>query len=431
MKVALIGNMNNNFFAITRYLRDRGVDAHLFLLGEHQHFKPSADTFSDSYLNFVHETQWIENGFFNNDSNNQELIRRDLEGFDATVGCGYAPFFLARAGLSLDLFLPYGSDLYEVPFTSLTNIQSLLFKGLFWFDSAYRALSSKDAMMHVLRKVGLSSLATSYRQYKLARYQTIGIKSTKHIISQGAGDNFKQYMDKLVPSSRVNKSPIPCLYLCQTPPVKPSIAEQRIQQIRTDFDVIIFHHARHSWENAANPESNKRNDILINGLHQYLQTPHAKSVALVTLEYGPDVPSSKKLINALELNRNVFWFPMLERREILRLIPYADIGAVDFGMSWISGGVLYEFMSCEKPILQYRNDELYTEQYPDLYPILNVHESNDVCAALERYAASPSMFKQLGIQAHAWFQVYVIEKPIKLIIQKIEQSISLNRDSRR
>lgn len=30
MKIALIGNMNNNFFSITRYLRDLGCDAHLY-----------------------------------------------------------------------------------------------------------------------------------------------------------------------------------------------------------------------------------------------------------------------------------------------------------------------------------------------------------------------------------------------------------------
>ena len=31
MKVALIGNMNNNNFSIMRYFRDLGIDAHLIL----------------------------------------------------------------------------------------------------------------------------------------------------------------------------------------------------------------------------------------------------------------------------------------------------------------------------------------------------------------------------------------------------------------
>jgi len=32
IKVLLIGNMNNNNFSIMRYLRDLGIDAHLFLM---------------------------------------------------------------------------------------------------------------------------------------------------------------------------------------------------------------------------------------------------------------------------------------------------------------------------------------------------------------------------------------------------------------
>lgn len=41
MKIALIDNMNNNFFAVTRYFRDLGIDAHLFLIqSESQHFTP-------------------------------------------------------------------------------------------------------------------------------------------------------------------------------------------------------------------------------------------------------------------------------------------------------------------------------------------------------------------------------------------------------
>ena len=49
MKVALIGNMNNNNFAMLRYFRDLGLDAHLFLFEEDgrfasAHFAHTSDT---------------------------------------------------------------------------------------------------------------------------------------------------------------------------------------------------------------------------------------------------------------------------------------------------------------------------------------------------------------------------------------------------
>ena len=48
-KIGLLGNMNNNNFAIMRYLRDLRVDAHLLLLsndgkGSLSHFSAAADT---------------------------------------------------------------------------------------------------------------------------------------------------------------------------------------------------------------------------------------------------------------------------------------------------------------------------------------------------------------------------------------------------
>ena len=49
MKIAFVGNMNNNNFAIMRYFRDLGADAHLVLWaddgrGPLEHFVPENDT---------------------------------------------------------------------------------------------------------------------------------------------------------------------------------------------------------------------------------------------------------------------------------------------------------------------------------------------------------------------------------------------------
>ncbi len=60
MKIALIGNMNNNNFALMRYFRSLGVDAHLFLfsddgIGDHRHFRPDCDTWDiDQWKPYIH-----------------------------------------------------------------------------------------------------------------------------------------------------------------------------------------------------------------------------------------------------------------------------------------------------------------------------------------------------------------------------------------
>ena len=64
LRVAILGNMNNNGFAIMRYLRDLGVDAHLFLyrndgIGSLDHFKPENDSFEiDKWNNYIHNSDF-------------------------------------------------------------------------------------------------------------------------------------------------------------------------------------------------------------------------------------------------------------------------------------------------------------------------------------------------------------------------------------
>ena len=62
MKIAVVGNMNNNGFALMRYFRDLGADAHLLLnandgTGDLSHFRPDSDTWNISaWSPFIHQT---------------------------------------------------------------------------------------------------------------------------------------------------------------------------------------------------------------------------------------------------------------------------------------------------------------------------------------------------------------------------------------
>ncbi|WP_124916897.1 hypothetical protein [Alteromonas flava] len=422
MKVALICNMNNNFFAIARYLRDRGVDAHLYLLGEHSHFHPSSDSYSQDYKAYTHTLDWIDKGYFNNDVDNIECIRESVSDCDVLIGCGFAPFFLARSGLTLDLFLPYGSDLYQVPFDSSTGLKRCFLALAFGLDRIYRRITHRDKALHVLRKLGLDNTAKDYRAYALAKYQRIGIRSAKHTLSMASGDTFKKFASQLIEPAKLSQSPIPCVYRESATDNVKLPYEEEVAKIRQNYDIVVFHHARHSWQNSPNPQSNKRNDILLRGIAEYSHSQGAKRVALVTLEYGVDVQASKKLINELGIQEHVYWFPQLNRKDIFRLIPYADIGAVDFGNSWVSGGVLYEFMSCSLPIMQIRDDAAYADRFDSLYPILSVDSCEDVVAGLEAFSNEPEKVRRTGREAFEWFQQHVVEQPIELVLKQVKKS---------
>ena len=61
MKIGIIGNMNNAYFSLARYLRDEGYDCELLILAnEPAHFDPLNDTFSDDYTTYCKHVSWGE-----------------------------------------------------------------------------------------------------------------------------------------------------------------------------------------------------------------------------------------------------------------------------------------------------------------------------------------------------------------------------------
>ena len=62
MKIVFVGGSNNNNFAIVRYLRARGVDAHLRLFkSDPPHFHPACDTFSTGFMDYTETLDWSRN----------------------------------------------------------------------------------------------------------------------------------------------------------------------------------------------------------------------------------------------------------------------------------------------------------------------------------------------------------------------------------
>lgn len=422
-KVALVCNMNNNFFTIGRYLRDRGVDAHVFLLGEHEHFQPDADTYTHNFEHFVHEANWIKAGFFSVDPLAIKKIQQDMAGFDLIIACGFAPFFLHRAGVELDIFVPYGSDFYEVPFYFYGNrVFSLLNK----LDVLYRNLSGKDFVMKTLRKLGLAKMAGDYRSFKLSYHQAAAIKEAKHIFCICQNDHWEYLVDRIGTHKLMRPVTLPVVYLPEytrshiEKHTDSLVSYQLLKAVRGQNDLVIFHHSRHAWKNSPNDLTQKRNDILIRGFADFVHANPATKACLVTAAYGPDVQTSKDLIEELGISNHVLWLPVMQRKEIMACLTLADIGAVDFGLSWVTGGVLFEFMAMQLPIMQLRHDEMYEQLYDELYPIMQSNSETEIKESLEDYLNRPDYYKDMGRQSHEWFVRHVINEPLENYMRIIE-----------
>jgi hypothetical protein len=386
MRVGLFCNMNNILFALTRYLRDRDVDATLVLLDdEGAHFHPSADTFDLAYQAYTRRAPFGDP--LNIAKVSKEAIRSAVGDFDSLVGCGPVPAFLDKIHRELDVFVPYGSDLFELPF----HLQGFR------------------------RRAPLSTLELPYRQRR-------GIRNAKVIL----GDRSIAYDDATRRLDYRGARAFVSLPMVYTPLYSPEALPQyygrsqwyaELAKVRERSDVMVFHHARHIWGTDFGFWQAKGNDKLIRGFAAATKKRRDVRFSLVMLEYGPEVERSKSLVRDLGIEGAVTWLPQTQRKEVMVGLSLADIGCGEFANSWVSCGTIYETLAMAKPLLHVRDDALYRDYFPELYPLMNVSRDEDIESHLVDYVDRPAHWKAVGEAGRRWHDQYAVREPVEAVLR--------------
>lgn len=373
MRIGIIGNMNNMSYVLMRYLNDMNYDTDLLLLGEgNAHFEPVADTYSNQYFDKIIQTRWVDRKLINVSG---KEIKTLLNNYDVLIGTDYAPAFCEKIGRPLDVFIPHGSDLFYSPF-----IKIKLYKTLY-----------------------------DYYKVFLAPIQKKGIKRAKYILFNTTNAENEAYVEKLeYTGQRVRLTP-PLLYQPQyddRTPFRSIGFYKEICALKKTFDKVIFHHSSHQWKNNLYSLSYKANHMVIEGFKASLEKN--KNNVLVLLEYGPDIENSKLLIRKLGIEKSVYWSKKLLRKDLMAGLSLADIGVGEIGHSWLTYGVICEFMTFAIPVIHNRNNDLYESE--NLYPMHSAQNSEDVCNGIVNYKENE--YHQMGSETHAWYLDYCINKPL-------------------
>jgi glycosyltransferase involved in cell wall biosynthesis len=375
LKIALIDNMNNNFYALARYLRDIGHSVTLYLVEDKNmvHFYPVADVcyssgdnawikafpFSYGKLNFL--KNFFPNKMFD-----------EFYGYDKIIACGLSPAFLLQKRINVDIFIPYGADMYGP---------------VSW---EYRGLPTFRKLL----------------TFVLYAYQKKAIKKAKAVIFNTSHLVYKIAADKL--GINAINLPIPMLY-CECNDVYCDTS----WDILSKKDFIVFNHSRQLW--LSNPDNlcdfeenlgNKRNDKTIRAFARFVNQTRFKSPTLVLFEYGQDVDASKSLVLMLNIERYVIWMPKSDRKFIMQGLPLASL-AVDQLREGISGigGATYEIMACGIPCITHTNGATSVELHP-FYgaPIVEALTEDDLLYIMEDYELNPDKYKSIGDNAKRWFK---------------------------
>jgi len=379
MKVACICNQNNNYFSLMRYLRDLGIEADLFIFkDESKHFLPENDTWE--YGKWKTYIRTLKFGYASKDFyyTNREYIRRTFKEYDITIGSGPIPAYFDKAGLRLDIFKNYGT-------------------GIEYYNR-------KFSLRHFKRSL--------YDQY-LKFFQIKGLKNTKICMSLDTQKaTIKAYKKLKINLLRLS---VPMVYNMENIDCV-KLNEKLIDYINIfkSKDIVVFSHSKHSWKKTIYRRIRRRlkfqknTDVLIEGFAKYVELKKFKNPLLVLSEYGSDVRYSKDLIKILDIEKYVFWLPLLTRKEIMILLKHIDIGAGQFGCGFW-GGVGWEILSQGKPLLNYvniSNEEYYMLTNNPLPPILNVKKSEEIKSHLLNFEKNKIYYEDIGKQSLKWFNKY-------------------------
>ena len=383
-KIALVGNMNNNFFVLLRYLISWGYNnSHLYYLSsEPSHFSPENDTYNKDFLKKTSKINVGDITILNNEK--RKKIQILLKNYDFIICSGPSMGLLHFSSIKIDLFIPYGSDLYDLPFPKFT-------KNVYYY----------------IRKLHFS------------RHQRLAIKKIKYISIADEPQHLMIALETIGFKGELLKSGVPMMY-----PEKESYSStfsDEVKQIKNNYKCVLFHQSRENWHDCKDPKANKGNNILYEGLSKFISThPNlGKNVAIISLEYGNDVEKSKKLIKKLGIKNNVFWFPKMKRRDLLQGLKISDIIAGQFVVSYFTYGAVFEALANSKPLLHYLDKEKYKNFTP--YPFLNASNPDEISDNLLMFFKDEAKMVKIGNEGGKWYSEFFIsnvKKDIEKIIKK-------------
>jgi len=385
MKVALLGNMNNMGFSTVRHLRAAGVDAHLFLFDDTPpHFHPSQDSFTRDYEAY---TTALPFGRWDTFAETPaHAIADAVRGFDFTIGMGTAPALLARAGLKLDVFFPYGDDIVSFPFWLGTPRRSN-FRSVFGLPRWQRA-GIRDAAVCIGAKTPRDD----------ALYAKLGYTGKRIIVVPPLVCSLE--LDAATLAENAQKSPHYASFAA----------------LRAEANVLAFSHSRIAIAKTLNYKGTEK---VIAGFAAFVHAHPELRARLALLEYGPDVSDARAMVRALGIQANVRWFPLMARKDLMLGLSLADIAFGELGYSYLTGGAITECVVMGKPMIHYRDDALYPKE--DLFPILPASTVRDVTAQLERYLADPEGARAVGLAGERAFRARMTDLSIDVLVKLVDE----------
>ena len=172
-------------------------------------------------------------------------------------------------------------------------------------------------------------------------------------------------------------------------------------------ELILVSPTRHDWKDSwpGHLSMHKRNDRLIRALGKLFRERPELKMLVVFFDWGQEAGYSKDLIRECGFVDKVLWEPLQSKPAISEFVNAADIVCDHFNEHCPTfGGIVPEGMACGKPVLVSFDADVHRWCYAEMPPLVSVHETDAILAALKELIDHADARRNLGEAAQDWFR---------------------------
>lgn len=412
MRINLIGNVCNYEYVLAKYLRKKGIDAHLFIIKPyHKQYLPESDDpeLANGYPDWIEVIDanhfcWSF-PFIKHPAYELRLLKKlnDCDIIHASDwGVAYAqfckkPFTFYCTGAEINLF-PYKKFRIDYNRIEVFTRKAIKLRINGIKHSFYEIWGGPYLWLGYLTRLALK---------KCTFISTVGNSLlTNQSIKYFKVDGKKIIMPILIDGSKFKVN-----------------SNRKV----SEKSFTVFSSTRHIWNNeyAMLDESDllkyydiKGNDKAIRAFARLVKK--YSDIKMILIETGINVPESKVLIKKLGIEKNVIWLQHLPRNKLIELYNQAD---VVFDQFWLGGmGIAAkEVLFCGTPLITYiANDgKLFKSVLGSKPPVLNCKTEDEIYKALLWCYNNREESRALGLKGREWAMKHYdaetnIDKYIKL-----------------
>ena len=168
---------------------------------------------------------------------------------------------------------------------------------------------------------------------------------------------------------------------------------------------IIFAPARHNWKPEAGKGLSvyKGTDRMVLALRKLIDD--GIDVKMIFCDWGQEQDLTRQLIDDQKLENEVIWVHPMAKLRLLDYYNAADVVLDQFSIGTF-GTTAVEAIACEKPVLIYLRPEIHSWCFPEMPPMINVRQPEEIYAACKRLLEDKSYAQTVGRRGRKWVEQY-------------------------